>query len=152
MVCKNCGSYNDDSANFCIGCGNALSEQQEHNDAENINQGYNNYSNVNTPPAASYNQPYNNYNQYPPAPVPGKGLAIAGMVCGIVSLALCMLVVPAILGIVFGGVAKSKGYKGGEATAGIVCGAVALGIFVLYIIIVIAAGTSAVTYSGLYNL
>lgn len=70
---------------------------------------------------------------------PGKGLAIAGMVCGIVSF-LCFPIVTGILGIVFGAVAKKKGYTGGMATAGIVCGAIGLGLY----FILLAVGVSLI--------
>lgn len=153
MVCKNCGSYNDDTAKFCIGCGSVLSEQQENSDPCGSDQGYNDCDNVNTPPV--YNQT-GNFNQYPPvapnnanASVSGKGLAVAGMVCGIVSF-FCFGIVLGILAIVFGGVAKSKGYKGGMATAGIVCGIVGLA---LYILLLVLSGSSAfIPFTDLANL
>ena len=157
MVCKNCGSYNDDSSKFCIGCGNVLNEQQnaygqDSYNQENFNQGYSNPNDIYTPPVYR-----GDYNQYPPvnqgnATVPGKGLAIAGMVCGIVSIVLCSLFIPAILGIIFGGVAKSQGYKGGEATAGIVCGVVSLALIVVYLIVVLSVGMSTDYYFDLYSL
>ena len=67
---------------------------------------------------------------YAPAPVkaPGKGLAVASMVCGIVSFFIFGLVL-GILAVIFGGVAKSKGYRGGMATAGIVLGVIGLALY-----------------------
>lgn len=64
-----------------------------------------------------------------PAPVsePGKGLAIASMVCGIVSFFFFGLVL-GVVALVLGLVAKNKGYTGGMATAGVATGAVAIGL------------------------
>ena len=78
---------------------------------------------------------------------PGKGLAIAAMVCGIVSF-FCFGIILGVLAIIFGAVAKNKGYRGGMATAGIVLGAIGLG---LYLIMLIACG-SMVPFldSGMY--
>ena len=67
----------------------------------------------------------------------GKGFAIAGMVCGIVSM-LCFPIILGVLAIIFGAVAKNKGYRGGMATAGIVLGAVAIA---LWLIMLIACGS-----------
>ena len=61
---------------------------------------------------------------------PGKGLAIASLVCGIVSFFWAGIVL-GILALIFGGVAKSKGYKGGMATAGIVLGIIGLALYII---------------------
>lgn len=117
MICKNCGFDNLDQSQFCVNCGTALEQPVEQPVYEQPQQ-----QNYQQP----YNQPNNVYNNYQqPAPVPGKGLAIAGMVLGIISF-FCIPLITGILGIVFGGVAKSKGYRGGMATAGIVCGILGL--------------------------
>lgn len=79
-----------------------------------------------------------------PASVPGKGLGIAGMVLGIVSLVFfCIWYISlpcGITGIILSAVSKSKakpyGAKSGLATAGIVCSAIALGLMILFIILV----------------
>ena len=71
--------------------------------------------------------------------VPGKGLGIASMVLGIVSLALfCFwyIAMPcAIVGVILGFIGKSSaakaGAKNGMATAGIVCSFIALGVAIL---------------------
>ena len=71
---------------------------------------------------------------------PGKGFAIAGMVCGICGIVICTWgIILGILGIIFGAVAKNKGFKGGMATAGIVLGCIALAFWV-FIIFVGTAG------------
>ncbi len=79
--------------------------------------------------------------------VPGRGLAIASMVLGIVSLALfCViyLAIPcAVVGVALGGIALSKAkkakVKNGMAIAGITCSCVSLGIL---IVLVIAVGST----------
>lgn len=75
-----------------------------------------------------------------------NGLAIASMVCGILSVILTCFIpyvswVLAIVGIVLAAVSKKKG-KSGMATAGLVCSIVALAIWVLFFIIVVIAGVS----------
>ena len=76
-----------------------------------------------------------------PASEPGKGLAIASMVCGIVSFFFFGLVL-GVLALVLGLVAKNKGYTGGMATAGVATGAVAIG---LSLIGMIACGSILAT-------
>ena len=108
MFCQNCGKQNPDGIAFCANCGAAL------NGAAPV---------APVAPVA-------------PATVPGKGLGIASMVVGIISLALfCtgwVAIVCAIIGTVLGGVAlkkaKDAGMKNGMATAGLACSVVALGI------------------------
>ena len=63
----------------------------------------------------------------------GKGLAIAGMVCGIVSF-FCFPYILGLLGIIFGAVARNKGYRGGMATAGIACGVIGIALWLVMII------------------
>lgn len=81
---------------------------------------------------------------YPkPQQVPGKGLGIASMVVGILSLVFfCIwyIAIPcAIVGASLGGVASSKakevGAKNGMATAGITCSCIALGLAVLFVVL-----------------
>ena len=71
----------------------------------------------------------------PPPPVhqPGRGLAVASLVLGIVSLVFTFVVpIPfvnwflAIVGIALAVAAKQQGYTGGMATAGLVCSIIAL--------------------------
>ncbi|MBR3592047.1 MAG: DUF4190 domain-containing protein [Clostridia bacterium] len=122
MICKNCGFDNNDQAQFCVSCGTPLEQPVEQ---PNYQQ------------PTYQQQPYNNvYNQYQqPAKVPGKGFAITAMVLGIISLC-CVHVIVGILGIIFGGVAKSKGYRGGMATAGIVCGIIGVALWLIYVVFV----------------
>lgn len=106
MVCTNCGTQMADGTVFCPNCG----AQQ--------------------PQAPAYG-----YQAAPQAaPQPGKGLAIAGLIMGIVSFFLFPYITGA-LGIIFGGVAKSKGNRSGMATAGIVCGVIGIALTLILQII-----------------
>lgn len=107
MFCKNCGAQNADGIRFCANCGADLSQQVQPQF-------------VNPTPA--------------PVADPGKGLAIASLVLGIISL-LCLPIVTGILGIALGGAAKSKGSKSPMATAGIVCGIIGLAAWVVMLIV-----------------
>ena len=158
MICKNCGFSNDEFSKQCTQCGADLSSQDTYVSSynstyQNTNQGQysgtnpgayqypyqemnqNSYQGINQNP---YQSSYQNANQgypYPnQVPDPGKGFAIASMVCGIVSF-FCFAYITGILGIVFGAVAKSKGSKSNMATAGIVCGIIGI---ILYVLILIA--------------
>ncbi|MBQ6381281.1 MAG: FHA domain-containing protein [Clostridia bacterium] len=84
---------------------------------------------------------------YPDGKYPGKGMAIAGMVLGIVSLVIPYVgLVTAIVGIVLSAVAYSKGKKAGikigMAIAGIVCSCVTLGFSILWIILLTGVVTT----------
>ena len=98
MFCQNCGRQNPDGTAFCSNCGSAL----------------------NGAPAA----PVAPVTPVVPAPaaVPGKGLGIASMVVGIISLVMfCtgwFAIICAIVGTVLGGVALKKAK---DAGATVVC-------------------------------
>lgn len=161
MQCKNCGTTNQDNAKFCSGCGADLSLQnagegldmnagqsiaynvppqnQNYEQNQNFNQHYNQNYNYNQAPGQNMNYGYPPYQNN--VQDPGKGLAIAALVLGIVSF-FCFPIITGVLGIVFGGVAKSKGCRSGMATAGIVCGAVGLGLWFIMLI----AGFSIVPF------
>ena len=77
-----------------------------------------------------------------------NGLAIASMVCGILSIVLTCVpyvnyasLILAIVGIIMAAVSKKQG-KSGMATAGLVCSIVALAIWVLVIVLVVIVGVS----------
>ena len=93
------------------------------------NNPYANNPNANNPYA---NSPYANPYGANVSSTEGKGLAIASMVLGIISLALFIYFsFLGILAIVFAIVAKKKGFTGGSATAGLVMGIISTAIFVL---------------------
>ena len=75
---------------------------------------------------------------------PGKGLAIAAMILGIVSF-FCFPAITGALGIIFGACAKGKGSTSGMATAGIVLGAIGIG---LWLIMLIACGGAMFSLTG----
>ena len=136
MRCNNCGTYNDDSARFCSGCGTEMSAQPQQNSNPQPQQ------EVNVQPAVQNQNYYNqapNYN-YAPAPITpddGKGLATASLVCGIVSF-FCVPIILSILAIIFGKMAQSKGCKETSAKAGIICGIISLALAVVFIVLYIA--------------
>ena len=118
MICNKCGAQNPDGARACMRCGAMLANGAP----QNFNQGYNTYP---------QNQQMNNI-----APEPGRGLAIASLVLGIVSF-FCVGVIAGIVAIIFGAMAKNQGNKSGMATAGIVLGIIGfvLSIFGLIILL-----------------
>lgn len=100
MFCRNCGTQMADGTMFCPTCGATQVAQAP----------------------VQPQQPAYGYAPVPQAdPQPAKGLAVASLVLGIVSL-IMFAVIAGPLGIIFGGLAKSKGNRSGMATAGIVCG------------------------------
>lgn len=117
MFCQNCGRQNPDGTAFCSNCGSALNGAPVAPVAPVTPV-------VPTAPAASS--------------VPGKGLGIASMVLGIISLVMfCtgwFAIICAIVGTALGGVAlkkaKDAGVKNSMATAGLACSVVALGLAV----------------------
>lgn len=130
MICRHCGTSNPEGATSCINCGAGLEDSSSQNSygTSNYSQYDYNQSQYNQ---YTYNQPYQNtYTNNQPQPKPGTGLAIASMVCGIISF-FCFAYIMGILGIVFGAVAKSKGCKSGMATAGIVCGILGIVLWLL---------------------
>ena len=140
MFCSNCGTQNGADAAFCVGCGTKLTAQQ----SVPVQQQY--YQ----PPLQPMYQPY--YYQ-PPAPVPGKGMGVAGMVLGIISIVMGLAwyisgpcaVVGLILSIVSTVKAKKAGGKNGCAVAGIVCSAVGILFAALFLTFVVAI------YAELFN-
>ncbi len=139
MICQHCGTNNLDDAKFCIHCGNALAAASPAAPVQPT------YEPAATPEQPVYTQPpmYNQvpYGQTPypqvpvqPNPDEGKSFAVASLVLGIFSL-ICCAVIAGPLGIIFGAIAKSKGYRGGMATAGIICGAIGVGLWLIMIVI-----------------
>lgn len=118
MVCKNCGQPMDEGTRFCKSCG-----------ADNAAPAYG------APTGAA------------PAGTPGKGLGIAGMICGIVAAVFCCwlgifwyLVLPCgIAGIILSAIgltqAKNAGSGNGMAVTGLVCSIVGLTIECIWLMI-----------------
>ncbi len=80
----------------------------------------------------------------PSKPGKGGGLAIAGLVLGIVGIFTYIFVVPSLLALIFGVISRKKyvqGYhdRGGYAKAAIILGIVGLSLMVLYLLIVFFA-------------
>lgn len=107
------------------------------------------------PPVYNVQPPVNPQINQPGPHSSSNGLAIAGLVCGILSLAFCWvwyLGIPlAICGIVFGvlGMKKAEPNKRGMAIAGLVCGIVGLALCIV-IIACVAAWISSLSYGSNY--
>lgn len=132
--CKHCGSQIEDNAAFCGVCGQAQNAAEPQAPV---------YQAPVQPQQPVYVAPQVPVNPYAQPVVPGKGLGVAAMVLGIVSLVLfCIwyLAIPcAIIGAALGGVAQSKakaaGVKNGMAVAGITCSCIALGVAILFLLL-----------------
>ncbi|MBQ3215447.1 MAG: DUF4190 domain-containing protein [Oscillospiraceae bacterium] len=125
MFCPNCGAQNADNAPFCANCGSRFEQQ--------------------APAAPTYAPPvapaYAPTTGYVPAAVsnPGKGVGIAAMILGILSLVLWCYIwvsIPAgLVGLILGaiGIKKSKdaGMGNGMAVAGLVTSIVGIALWVL---------------------
>ncbi|HOQ38622.1 MAG TPA: DUF4190 domain-containing protein [Acetivibrio sp.] len=123
--CPNCGYSNEDFSTVCGSCGSALNA---------------------APDAQSQFRPYEGMNM--PVQVKTNSFAIASLVLGILSLPLMCCcytgIIPGILGIIFGFLAKGKikasnGLEKGDgfALAGIILGFIGLGLAILGIIIAV---------------
>jgi hypothetical protein len=91
----------------------------------------------------------------PYQPQPGNGLAVAGMVLGIIGLVLCWIpiagAVCALVGVILGALGMSKAKKiggrgKGMAIAGLVCGIVGMAIGILLFALMTMAAKSFETY------
>ncbi len=156
MICEKCGANLLDGARFCDKCGanvntqvDATPDQPVYQDSVRFDaqgQPVNNEAGYqqNATQLPPYQQPstqlppyqqQNTYQQpaYGSASQPGKGMAIASLICGIVSL-ICFAIITGSLGIIFGAIAKNKGCKSGMATAGIICGIIGVAFWLLYMI------------------
>ena len=132
-ICSQCGNQNEDSLNFCTGCGNALSESSPQTEVPPAQPPYQ---------QPQYQQPQHQQPQYQQPsytplldPPPGaKGKAIAALVLGIVGILSVVTYwipyfniisfVASIIGIIYGVKGRNEipvGYQGrGLATAGLV--------------------------------
>lgn len=148
MICNKCGSQIADGSVFCPSCGANLAQptQNQSYQQPNYQQPYQ-QNGFQQPGYPGFQQPgYPGFQQPTPATVPGKGVGIASMVLGIISLALfCIWYVSipcAIIAAILGGVgmyqAKQANMKNGIATAGFSCACIAIGLAIAYVIIAIA--------------
>ena len=166
MFCPNCGNEIDNNAAFCNNCGTKIDAQVTpentapigvdtnatpdvppvppmNEPVNNAQQPFNQPNNAaNQQPNNPYHQPqqmnYNAPQQAPqtPATYPGKGMGIAGMVLGIVSIVLFCAwylsipcgIVGLILSIIANNKAKVVGVKNSLALAGIICSAIGLAV------------------------
>lgn len=83
--------------------------------------------------------PQGNYGYPAPQQQPGNGLAIAGMVCGIIGLFILWIILSP-LAVIFGGVGWSKANNGakhkGMAIAGVVLGVIGIVGYIILIALV----------------
>lgn len=132
MFCTNCGANIPDDSNVCANCGVPVVQQPNFQQPEPAQPVYQQPA----PVQPVYQQP--NPVQQTPV-VPGKGMAVASLVLGIVSLVMFCIwyitlpcgIVGLILGIVAMNKAKAVGMKNGMAVAGLVCSCIALGLMIM---------------------
>ena len=95
----------------------------------------------------------------PPAPPQGNGIAVAGLVLGIIGLVFCW--VPFfgwlldVLGVIFGAIGVGKanrvGRGKGVAIAGLACGAIGLLLGIVLFVLALHAAHEAVVHSSYYG-
>lgn len=170
MFCTNCGNHNTDGVEKCAFCGASMNPetlQQPVNPQPYQNSQYQPYASQPYNQQPYNQQPYNqqgypqqSYGQMPyttPVEVPGRGLGIASLVVGIISLVMfCIFYISipcAIAGLIMGCIgnskAKAQGLKNGVAVGGIVCSAIGIALAIIFILL-IAIGVSS-TLDGLYS-
>ena len=128
--CVNCGSLIMDDGQFCDKCGAKQNEQFEQQPMQQPVQ----------------QTVYQQVIRVPQPQLPGKGMGVAAMVLGIISLVIfCFAYISlpcSILGVVLGAVSRSKAQKAnmknGMANAGVVCSCIALGLWLLLIVLALA--------------
>lgn len=117
MFCSNCGKPNDDNVRFCTNCGSELTASTF---GSNVNAEFS------AEPVVTQSNTTSESN-------PGLGLAIASMVCGFASFS-CMII-PGIVGLILGIIAKKKGCKSPMATTGIICSSIGIGLGIIFWVI-----------------
>ena len=143
MFCSNCGANIPEDAKACHVCGVPVEQPdfqqsiQEQTAEQQMPQEQSVYQQpVYQPPfyqSAAYSQPIPQKQE-----VPGKGMAVASLVLGIVSILLCLGfvaflcgVIGLILSIVAMNKAKAVGMKNGMAVAGLVCSCIGVGLMIM---------------------
>jgi hypothetical protein len=128
MNCTKCGAQNSDGANFCQNCGSQLTATT---------------TSVPTPATTSIPTL-----QPTPSTQKTSGSAVASLVLGIIGL---FMLIPAILAIVFGGVALSQMRKDptlgghGLAVTGLVLGIVTIAVWLLVVLFIILGSVAVMT-------
>ena len=152
---NNAFSYNKSSLSVkTMKAGKKMNQQPYQNGQNNQNQNYSQQPQFQQPQYQNQ-QPYS---PVPPQNFPGKGLCIAGLVLGIVSIVLCwwyMINIAAlatsIIGLVCAVVGRKKGlaagYRSGIGTAGLVCsiiGCCFAGVFFLTCTVCVCSTASSI--------
>lgn len=92
-----------------------------------------------------YQHPSQNYYN-PMLYEPARGLSIASLVMGILSIPLAALFIFGVLGVIFAAVAKSKGNRTGKTTAGLVLSIIGVAFSVLVLINMIQGESIGYSY------
>ena len=90
-------------------------------------------------------QPMNNTLQS--QETPAKGLGIASLILGILSVSCCYFIIPSILGLIFSLNAKKQGNQTGVVKAGMILSIIGLVLGILFIILQISVGL----FDGILN-
>jgi hypothetical protein len=131
MYCSNCGTQNQEGNAFCAKCGAGLNQ-----------------------PASPSGTPAQPAAPGLPQAQRTSGMATASLILGIASFFLNILLIPSILAIVFGIMARNQikrdpGLGGaGMAKAGLICGIIAAVLWILFIILYFIFIVWAITTSS----
>jgi len=171
IICRSCGGENNSANTFCMNCGERITSAPEPTpvvptdqnnipraegevvstptwyNQENTSNPYQNTGSAYTPPPQYANNTYaNSGNQavnQASNQASNQGLAIASMVCGIVSFVCCLSIIASIPGLILGIISLTKQQGGrGMAIAGVVLCAISIVFSVIYIIFVIILAMS----------
>lgn len=156
-ICPCCGTENGDTVSFCVNCGTPLADAQN-NVATPVVES--------TPYQSSYDAVYGQsqapaYNanvyqgqNYYQQPQGSKGLSIAGMVCGILSIVCCCIPVVKIIlpiaAMIMSIISLAKKMPGkGMAIAGLICGIIGFLINVVPSVLLLFGFSSIMGGSGM---
>lgn len=156
-ICTYCGSENSAQAKFCSNCGASLQVTEEiqidYGPAEEAYESDVQYETYNGSSTQYYSAPIVEEVRQKIEDSGNIGVAIASMVCGIISIPCCCLwlfsVILAIAAIALGMIVISQKYAGkGMAIAGIVTGGVG---FLLAMFWVLMIGLESLTAATLFS-